>query len=341
MEEPIEASIEAWQTVYQLANQVKEANPWPWFAEDSIWGLQNPETGELGFVNLNNGTDGCPTVALYLGADALYDYLTKKADGATSAILEQINSLQLSFQNRDRLKAKDLAIIKRLGLKYRGKQAWPLVRNHQQGKPPWFLTAVDVQFLTCALQQLLYMSQQQQANPAFVPPMRLDTAVNCWLCLPGKTADVWQTVQQSIEAPPPKAYYLQMDRHALMRLKLVPLTNQVVDIDFFWTPTLVKGDGERPFYSYVLMLVDPKNSFILTTDAFIANPDMEALWSMIPMRVVQVLARLKIRPHRLRVMSGSLAVFLHSLESHLGCTVEEVAHLPELVQVRNMLFDRL
>lgn len=336
MQDRTEPTLAEWQTLYELADCVRAANPWPHFAEDAIWGVQNPETAELGFINLNAGPEQPTAVALYLGADGLHDYLDKKAAQASS--LTHVSRLQLSFQSRTDLKSKDLAVIKQLGLRYRGKEAWPLFRNHRPGLLPWFLTAVEVRFFSHALAQLLLVSQRQQTDPSLVTAVAPDGRYLLRLP-PGDGRDDWQDSWQPIPAPEPKAYHLQMDNHALMRLKLLPMSPKTVDIDFFWTPTVVTGAGERPFYGFVLMVVDPQTNFILSTDALIANPDIMAMWNMIPMKVVQILARVKLRPQRIRVVLPSLLAFLRPLESHIGCQLEQVGALPELEQIKQLLLE--
>ena len=38
--------------LYQAAKQVKELAPWEWMTEGDLFGVQNPETKEIGFVSV-------------------------------------------------------------------------------------------------------------------------------------------------------------------------------------------------------------------------------------------------------------------------------------------------
>ena len=41
-----------WRRLYEAAIQVKELAPWEWMFEDEVFGVQDPETGKLGFVSV-------------------------------------------------------------------------------------------------------------------------------------------------------------------------------------------------------------------------------------------------------------------------------------------------
>ena len=46
---------------------------------------------------------------------------------------------------------EDLGIIKRLGLKFRGENAWPKFRSYRPGFAPWFLEKSETTTLNAAL----------------------------------------------------------------------------------------------------------------------------------------------------------------------------------------------
>ena len=41
-----------WKRLYEFAVKVKELAPWEWMYEDQIFGVQNPEAEEIGFVSI-------------------------------------------------------------------------------------------------------------------------------------------------------------------------------------------------------------------------------------------------------------------------------------------------
>src|SRR5437868_13000066 len=66
--------------LYQLAVRVQELAPWTWMDESEIFGVQQPETSEFGFVSVMGMAGEHFAVAVYQGAAGLYGIL----DFATS-----------------------------------------------------------------------------------------------------------------------------------------------------------------------------------------------------------------------------------------------------------------
>ena len=76
---------------------------------------------------------------------------------ATDRLLE-IPNLQASFENREVLEGEDRGIIRQLGLKFRGRNAWPMFRSYRPGFFPWLIDSHEAELLTCALEQVLVVA---------------------------------------------------------------------------------------------------------------------------------------------------------------------------------------
>src|SRR5262249_4599727 len=141
-------TAEEWKKLYVAAAKVKEMSPWEWMMEDEVFGVQNPETDEIGFVSVMGAGGEHFAISVYPGAEALYDFLTLHNEGEEetedSAVAErvlEIPQLQASFEDRNSLQKEDRDLIKKLNLKFRGANNWPLFRNYAPGMFPWFLTS--------------------------------------------------------------------------------------------------------------------------------------------------------------------------------------------------------
>jgi hypothetical protein len=148
-------SPDEWQKLYQAAIHLKEIAPWEWMTETDIFGVQDPETEEIGFVSIMGMLGEHLALALYLGAEGLYGFwgFQQVADSAPAEALLEIPHLQASFEDRGELTKKDRDLIKELGLKFRGRQAWPMFRCYRPGYLPWYLEAPEARSLTYALEQ--------------------------------------------------------------------------------------------------------------------------------------------------------------------------------------------
>src|SRR5262245_55021427 len=155
-------TVEECERLYAAAGRVKKMAPWEWMMEGDVFGVRNPERDEIGFVSVMGAGGEHFAVALYQGADALYDFLAlreagrdERADRIGAERVLEIPQLQASFEDRGHLQKEDRDIIKKLGLKFRGASSWPMFRNYAPGMFPWFLTSSEARFLTTALEQLL------------------------------------------------------------------------------------------------------------------------------------------------------------------------------------------
>ena len=61
-------TLEEWKRLYDLMAQVKKAAPWDWMEEGDIFGIQMPETKELGFISVMGALGEHFAVAVYQGA---------------------------------------------------------------------------------------------------------------------------------------------------------------------------------------------------------------------------------------------------------------------------------
>ena len=118
-------TLNEWRKLYEAAMQVKEIAPWEWMEEIDVFGVQDPETEELGFVSVMGMLGEHFSLAVYLGPEGLYRFREFQEMGASApaeALLE-IPHLQASFEDRNELTQKDRDQIKKLGLKFRGRRA--------------------------------------------------------------------------------------------------------------------------------------------------------------------------------------------------------------------------
>ena len=167
-EEMLNASHPEAKELFDLAIKVKALAPWRWMEETDVFSVENPDTAELGFVSIMGTLGEHEAVALYLGAEGFYafvDLIENEAAPAESLI--QIRHLQAAFSDRQYLEKEDRDLIKQLGLKFRGANAWPMFRSYRPGYLPWFVTLAEARFLIHALSATLNLATRvrDEANP--------------------------------------------------------------------------------------------------------------------------------------------------------------------------------
>ena len=74
-------------------------------------------------------------------------------------------ALRSWFGARRDLDKNDLKVVKDLGRKFRGSNAWPQFRSMQPGYLPWFLTEDEAKFLTLCLAQARQIALRFAKDP--------------------------------------------------------------------------------------------------------------------------------------------------------------------------------
>ena len=141
-------TMDTWRSLYEATNQIKELAPWQWMFESQVFGVQDPESGKLGFVSVMGQMGEHFAVSFYLGQEGLYGLWTMESSASDDApvppeLFLGVPQLQASFEDRSELRDKDRQVIKDLGLKFRGRQTWPLFRSYRTGFVPWRLRMLD------------------------------------------------------------------------------------------------------------------------------------------------------------------------------------------------------
>jgi hypothetical protein len=136
--------------LYAAAESFRKLAPWEWMDDDRIFGVKNPETGVIDYCGVLGGLGEVFALVVYEGPEGLHGYLkllSGELGEAGPHIIEYQRALMASFDDRRDLAPEDLAVIRSLNLKFRGKNAWPLFRHYLPGYLPWFVTEAQAQVL--------------------------------------------------------------------------------------------------------------------------------------------------------------------------------------------------
>ncbi len=332
-------SLEEWRRLYEAAIRLKEIAPWEWMEETDIFGVQNPETSELGFVSIMGQLGEHYALALYLGADGLYRFwemeMEPERDTSPDTLLA-VPELQISFEDRDQLNPEDRTVIKELGLKFRGRQAWPLFRSYRPGFFPWYLEPAEARFLAYAVEQAIDVAPRFREDPSLLEPPGEYTYLVRVPHQEGETL-VWEDQVLAVPPEEPEPVRIPMDMQALEAAKELPRMAHVLEVDFSVLPIRIGEKGARPRYPYLLLLVDGDVGFIYGSEFLEVETTVEATWGMVPLTLVRHFINLKMAPQRVRVTSPMLAQVLAPLAHELGFDILLQDKMPALDEARESL----
>src|SRR5262249_6619551 len=179
---------------------------------------------------------------------------------------------------------------------FRGANSWPLFRNYAPGMFPWFLTSSEARFLTTALEQLLDVGPRvrddedvlrgEEAGEFLVRVPRVENA-----------RLVWEDKIMRVPEPELKeAMPAPLDPQLLESLKQLPEVTNLIEIELTMLPMPVREKKDRPFFPYLLMLVDASSGMILGNDMLQPLPSLDSIRAEFPTKVAEHLLQLAANP---------------------------------------------
>ncbi len=334
-------TIDQWRRLYGTAVRIKELSPWQWMTETDVFGVQDPETEEIGFVSILGLLGEHFGVSLYPSPRALYDFWALEEAGPeiTPDALLEIPQLQASFEDRDQLDNRDRKVIKELGFRFRGRKEWPMFRSYRPGFLPWFLEAEEARSLAVALEQVLEVAPRFREDRSLLVPEDEGSYLVRVAHQEGTTR-VWEDTVMEVPPPEPVSIQVEMDLGALESLESLPQSDHKFELDLFMFPAPIQGDrGARPVFPYMLLTVDAGSGMVVGTDLLEPLPSLEAMWSSVPLAVTQQLTGLGLRPEQLTVDSELLYELLQPLAEASRFELELAPFLPALHEAREALLE--
>lgn len=330
-------TLSEWKALYQAAIEFKEIEAWTWMYDSDVFGVQDPVSGEIGYCCIMGALGEMFALALYLGSEGLEGYMRiasephlDSSEGLETMLMQKC--LMVSYGERKELTKEDHQVIKQLGLKFRGKNAWPLFRSYRPAYHPWYLTADEARFLTLALQQAREICLRFREDPTlFDPPQE-----ELWFVrVPEKTKQGLSWRDAWLEPAPLEKEELpevSVDELRLTRLKkAAQFMKAVWEMDFFLSPTPVQDKkGERPYYPYMIMTVDHRSGFVF--DADLASPI--TYLAEFPERFLTLAERLGKLPREIWVNKEDAYDLLEPITSRLGIELYLVDELEALEEAR-------
>lgn len=328
-------TLDDWRKLYDLMAQLEELAPWDWMAEDDIFGFEMPGTGELGFISVMGALGEHYAMAIYQGAKGLGGFwqMQELGPSLTPEFILTVPQLQASFEDREEITKEDRAVIKQLGLKFRGPKAWPQFRSFRPGCFPWYIEKSEAEMLICGLEQLLDVAPRFEEDPEMLVPTDDD---DDYLVRVLEDGD-WKDTIRHIESGQETTLHFMMNMQALHALKQAMPGQHTLEVDLFMMTTPIQNKrSERPYFPHVLMICDQKSGMILGTELLQPLPDLKTMWEKVPALIVTTLAG-RVAPKEFVARDGFALTAVEILAKELGCKVKKSARLPAIDSARREL----
>lgn len=258
-----EATLDEWKGLYDLAATFKELAPWTWMEQSDVFAVQSPADGELSYcVVLGSGGQEFG-LGMFVGEDGFEGYRRLMEGEVEAERLEtgvMLRSLSLTFVDRRYLDRRDHTVIKALGAKFRGRNAWPLFRSQRPGYAPWYLEREEVQLLDIALRFTMEVAEEVRNGSLDLSAGADEDQVYTLLTAGKPRRQRTPLPEKPRPSPPPQPDAVRLE--SLRKQSGVPRGK--LQADCFLLPAIITDEGERPYYLCCLLVVQ-EDGFILGT----------------------------------------------------------------------------
>ena len=240
--------------LYETAAAFKKLACWKWMSDGQIFGIRNPENGEVGYCSIMGINEELFGLAAFRGGEgleSLHDMLLERDE--RYAWLHRQRCVMVTFEDRTDLEKRDLAEIKELGCRFRGRKSWPMFRVFDPGLVPWTLDAEQVRFLTVALEQAMDLAARVKKDETLLTPPK-SGQVLVRTNERGEWEDLWRDPDFVLKRP----VKVMMEDQARLNEVMNKITTKkgVWETEFFFAPVAIKGEQERPYYPRLCIWVD-------------------------------------------------------------------------------------
>jgi hypothetical protein len=332
--EPV-PSLEQWRALYTAALEYQQLACWEWLADSDLFVIRDSVAAEPSYCAVFGNAGLMFGLAVYPGLRGLASYFAvaqATEDDKEYALRHQI-CLTGTFGSRDNLHDADRDIIKQLGLKFRGANAWPNFRSHRAGYVPWYLTAAEAATLTTAFQQATIVGRHLQDNVEFrVQQQEGKLFTREFVSEPDAAwKESWQSPPDfTLASSEPEIPAIPED--VIQSLRALPIAPNIMwDVDMNWTSIIVGQRGHRPYNPEMIWCVEASSGFILLADLAELGDGAGRIYE----KLARTMLAMGMRPSEFSVESLRVGRLLLPLAHSLQVPVNLYKSLPALNHARN------
>lgn len=335
-------SKEQWSRLYGAFAKFCDLAPWTWMVSDDAFAVRHPRTGQWGYCCIMGNLGEVLGLTMYVGKEGFNCY-QKLMKGELSAgdrdILLHLQCLNAELEDRRAMDARDLEVGRELGLRFRGRKAWPWFRSFRPLHVPWHLTAEEADLLTIGLEQALEVCPRIKREPTLLQaPDGISILTRVSIESEGSLqwSDAWmkgpEMEEMPIELPPP-------DEFVLTRLKSTAVRSRDIwEVDFSCAPTSVQEHkDQRPFYPLLLWIVEHRSGLVLGMNMEPTASGERALRDYL----LAVATQLGTFPGKIHVRKPRVLSAMKEIAGDLGSAVELRKQLPAIAAADAALLESM
>lgn len=314
-----EPSKDEWLKLYDAALKFKSIEAWNWMYDDYLFGVQSPEDGEIGYCTVLGALGEVFGLIVYMGQSGLKSYLTiaSETENMEDNLYIQ-DCISATYDDRKYIDKNDTALIKKLGLKFAGKNAYPVFRRYKPNYYPWYLTGDECRFLTIVFEQAAYICMKVKDDESFLPDV-FDTGY----CLVRYFEDGrWKDKQVQFDTREKKREVsIQINELKLAAIRKNSVKSEGKwEIDFFVNSTMPIKEKERPYFPLLTLIVDNLSGHVF--NVLMTQPS--DYYQKLSDTFVEFIEKTGVMPQEMIVEKDELLTILHPASAALGIKLSKV-----------------
>ena len=274
-------NAELWGALFEAARALKDMAPWRWAdAEDLVEIVleKNPVTV---FCSVMGGGGECYGITVLLGADGYQRFLgvLEESDGVADPLylMHEQNCLTLYWGDREEVPPDQKAIIKELGLRFRGRGNWPFFLSMKPRYVPATPDDSEAAVMTEALQNL-FMCFRAMEEGRLEPQWDEDhLLLRCF----SKADQSWHIGWMELPKVPSLYPEVTLQDEVLKeRLKQRPAISAEIILELVYPDVPISGKkGERAALPLLCFMMDVTQGCVIHFEILEpGKPEIEALF---------------------------------------------------------------
>lgn len=336
---------EYWEELLALAAEIFELKPWEWMYESDIFGVEDPVTGKVNYVSIMGNLGEHYSVSAYMGEEGLksYIYFNENHENLPPETVLEMPQLMLSFEDRDHLQKEDYELIKKLNLKFRGRDSWPLFKQYSPGFLPYTLEPAEQRTMLYILQQAIEVAKRFKDDEDVIYHPDPEKGEHYMVRKPETKNNeiIWTDTFQEIVYPS-DIYQSKVSTEMISSFNKMPLGTLTFAADLFILNHPTQEPGHKVFFPYLLLLIEKNSQMVVGTEMLTPMYGFDEMLSKAPETLLKFLLDQGSKPRKVQVQSERLFHLLSPMfEDLIFTSLELIPNLGYLKEAKDDLMSMM
>jgi hypothetical protein len=255
-----------WNKLFAAADAFKDASCWRFMDDSDLFAVKEPVSGVTYYCSVMGGGGQMFGLGAYKGEKGFAGYKRILAGDFEETPMDALyaqDCYMISFEDREMLYKRDLELIKALGLKFRGRGAYPHFQDYVSGMAPAGIEKAEtIELLTLILEQAVQVSRLFERGEIKPESGRASLKDKCLTrvleTVDGKPVwnNIWTEPPRYIE-PAPECILDDAVAARLAELKkTVKRRFHRLELGFCFMPARIGPEGGPQFHPFMCLMVD-------------------------------------------------------------------------------------